>query len=82
MDSFGGVKEVGWRARGAQGSRDFAGDDAALAYAGDDDAMLSCCGLKEMVRRLGERGEHGGVEAEGELVESGGLDADELRWTW
>ena len=81
VDGFGRVKEVGRRACGAQGGGDFAGDDAALADAGEDDATLRGCGLKEMVRRLGEWDEHGGVEAEGKFVQGGGLDADEVRRT-
>ena len=36
-------------------------------------------GLKQQIGRLGEGGEHGAVEAESELAESGGFDADELR---
>ncbi|WP_433983352.1 hypothetical protein [Tunturiibacter empetritectus] len=81
MNRFGSVEEVRRRAGGAKSGGDLARDDAALADAGDDDAGLIRSGLKEMIDGLGERREHRGVEAEGELVESGCLDADELGGT-
>ena len=81
VNGLGGVEEVGGRAGGAERGGDLAGDDAALADAGDDDASGAVGRVKQQIDRLGEGGEHGAVEAEGELVESGGLDAHELRGT-
>ena len=78
VNGFGSVEEVGWCTCGAEGGGDLAGDDAALADAGDDDATVGGRGLEEMVDCLREWDEHGGVEAEGKFVEGGGLDADEL----
>ena len=79
MDGLGGVEEVRWSAGGAKGRGDLAGDDATFADAGDDDAALGCRCCDEMIDGLGEGCEHGGVEAEGEFLESGGLDAHEGR---
>ena len=77
VDGFRGMEEVRWSAGRTEGCGDLAGDDAALADAGDDDAALACRCCDELIDRLGEGREHGGVEAEGELVEGGGLDAHE-----
>ena len=81
VDRFGSVQEVGGCAGGAKRGGDFACNDATLADAGNDDAAAAVGGLKKQIGRLSEGGEHGGVEAKGELCESGCLDSDELRWT-
>lgn len=78
MEGFGGVKEVGGGAGGAEGRGDLAGDDAALADAGDEDVILTGDGAQEVIYGLGEGGEHGAVEAEGELVEGCCFDAHEI----
>lgn len=65
VDGLGGVEEVRWSASGAEGRGDLAGDDAAFADASDDDAALGCRCSDELIDGLGERCEHGGVEAEG-----------------
>jgi len=77
VDGFGGVEEVSGRAGGAKGRGDLAGDDAAFADAGEDDAAIAPGGFEELVDGLSEGSEHGAVEAKGQLVESGGLDAYE-----
>ena len=93
VDGFGGVEEVGGSAGGAEGGGDLAGDDADFADAGEDDAAAVADAVEEEIDGRGEGGEHGGVEAEGEVEEGGGLDADEvggwmawrsvgLRWAW
>jgi len=78
VDCFGCMQEVGWGASGAKGSSDLSCDDAAFADAGDDDAAVGGEGLEEMFDCLSEGREHGGVEAESEVVECGGLCADEI----
>ncbi len=78
VDGFGWVEEVGGRAGGTQGGGDLAGDDAAFADAGEDDAGLLLCGLEQEVDGRGEWSEHGAVEAERELDQCGGFDADEV----
>ena len=57
MDSVGWVEIVGGGSGGAEGGGDLAGDDAALADAGDDDAILRDGGSKEEIDGLGEGGE-------------------------
>jgi len=74
------MQEVGWGASGAKGGGDLSRDDSAFADARDDDAAVGGEGLEEMFDSLSEGREHGGVEAESEVVECGGLGADELRW--
>ena len=78
MEGVGGVEVVCGGACGAEGRGDLASDDAALAYAGDDDAVLSDGGPQEEIDGLGEGREHGAVEAEGQVGEGGGFDADEV----
>ncbi len=73
---FGSVEEVSGCAGGAKGGGDLAGDDAAFADAGDDDAFG--VGLEEEFDGGGEGSREGAVEAVGELVERRGFDAHEL----
>ena len=74
------MQEGGGRAGGVERGGDFAGDDARLSYAGDDDvATLGGTGGKQGEGLL-ERWLHGGVEAVGEQGEGLGFDADELGW--
>ena len=73
------MKEVGLCAGGAKRGRDLARNDAALADAGDDDAARAFGELKQQIGRLREGREHRVVETRGQLVESGGFDANELR---
>jgi len=80
VNCFGRVKEVCWCSGGAEGGCDLARDDAAFADAGDDDATVAGDGLEQVVDGLSKGGEHRCVETGGELVEGGGLGADELRW--
>jgi hypothetical protein len=78
VDGVGRVQVVSWCAGGAEGGRDLAGDDAALADAGDDDAVLAGDTAEDEVGGGVEGGEHWAFKAEGEGVEGGGFDADEV----
>lgn len=78
MDGVGWVKVVGGCSGGAEGGGDLAGDDAALADAGDDDAVLRNGGSEDEIDGLREGREHGAVETLGEVVEGGGFDAYEV----
>lgn len=77
MEGLGRVEEVGRGAGGAERGCDLAGDKAGLADTGDDDAVRGRgAGFKEG-KGLFDARAHGGVEADGEGGEGGGLGADE-----
>ena len=78
VDGVGWVEVVGGRARGAEGGGDLAGDDAALADAGDDDAALVGYAAEDEVGGGVEGSEHGAFEAKGQRVEGGGFNANEI----
>ena len=78
MEGLGGVKEVGGRAGRAQGGGDLAGDEAALADAGEHDAPAVIDGLIDEVDGSIQRGTHRTVEAVGEGGEGGRLDAHQI----
>jgi hypothetical protein len=77
VDGFGGVEEVCGGSGGAEGGGDLVGDDAGFADSGEED-VLHALGCEEMADGLSEGGEHGGVEAESEVNEGRGFDADEV----
>ena len=78
MKGFGWVQELCGGSCGEQGCGDLAGDEAALADAGEDDAMAALRGGGEQgcnpLKDLGLRS----FEALGELLERLCLDADEV----
>lgn len=77
VERIGGVEVVRGGSGGAEGRGDFAGDDAALTDAGDDDAIAGCGGLQEEIDCLDEARLHGAVEAAGELFKGCSFDAYE-----
>ena len=78
VEGFGGMEEVGGGSGGAEGGGDLAGDDAAFADAGEEDAVMCFRGGDEEVDGLGEGFCGGAIEAIGEIVEGGGFEADDL----
>ena len=78
MDGVGWMKVVCGSSGRAERGGDLAGDDAALADAGDDDAALAGERVEEEIDCLTEGREHRAVETERELEEGAGLDTNEL----
>jgi hypothetical protein len=74
------MKEVRRGSGGEQGGGDLAGDEAAFADAGEDDAVAGLGGGGEEGGNALEGVALGAFEALGEVFESGGFDADELGW--
>jgi hypothetical protein len=78
MEGFGGVQELCRGSCRQQGGGDLSGDEAALADSGEHYAMavLGGCGEQggDLLEYLGLRA----FEALGQLLESLGLDADEV----
>ena len=79
MEGFGWVEEQCGGSCGEKGCGDLPGDEAALADAGEDDAMAVLGGRGEegcyLLKHLGLRA----FEATGELLERFGLDTHEIR---
>ena len=75
MDGVDRVHEQGGSSNRTQGGGDFAGDDAALAHAGDDDAALA--GEHEIDGALEGRG-HGAADAIRQSAQGLRLNADDV----
>ena len=78
VKGFGGVQELCRGSCRQQGCGDLAGDEAALADAGEDDLVSRRNGPGEKLGDLLEDLGLGAFEALGQLFERLGLDADEV----
>ena len=81
MERLGGMEEVGRGAGGAEGSGDFAGDQARFADTEEDDLVAAGDRFDEEIDCAGEGHGHRAIEADGEFEQGAGLYADQIGGT-